>query len=65
MHLPRVVCARGDTADTWRPTMEFNRVDLPALGAPKTATEIDFWEEMGMSGVDESGRWWRSRRAAR
>jgi hypothetical protein len=45
--------------------MEFNRVDLPALGAPKTATEIDFWEEMGMSGVDESGRWWRSRRAAR
>ena len=63
--MPRVVCARGDTADTWRPTMEFNRVDLPALGAPKTATEIDFWEEMGMSGVDESGRWWRSRRAAR
>lgn len=40
----------------WRPTIEFNNVDLPALGAPKTATEIDFWREMGVSAADVKER---------
>jgi hypothetical protein len=32
--------------------MEFNRVDLPAFGAPRTAMDMDFWAEMGQSADD-------------
>src|SRR3546814_12426514 len=39
----RVVCALGLTIATFWPTSALTRVDLPALGAPTTATKPQRW----------------------
>ena len=38
----RVVCTLRETMETLEPTREFNRVDLPAFGAPMRATKPAF-----------------------
>src|SRR5258707_7162465 len=51
----RVVCTLGETIDTLAPTRRLPRVDVPALGAPRTGTKPKRRSAGGAAGGTAAG----------